>query len=780
MRFKENHSRFCKPGLVALILIISMLLPVVGIGAQKNDWLMYRHDEVRTGNSPLISDIIEPKIKWTFLTGDNVKSPPTVGDINDDRELEIVFGSNDKYLYALDRYGNELWNFAVLGSIVNSPTIGDIDGDGLNEIIFGGIFQDGGDPNLYVLNGEDGSLIWQFESAGVGGSHRGFQASALLHDLNDDGFDDVLIGSMDSYFYAFNGTNGDIIWQSEAFEHFIRASSPLGDLDKDGDLEVIVADNHAIVRNYDAVTGTLEWERNIGYGIEATPLLADVDGDHFFEIILFTIGGQGSSGDVVILNHDGSELWRSNVHIYFYTSPTILDIDGDGLVDIIGGDSNDHTIIAYKGTNGAILWETILPNCIWSQAPLVTADIDRDGTIEVIAGANPNLYCLSTEDGTIEWIFETSDHIWGQPTIADIEQDGLAEVIFGCYDDYLYVLENAYKPPVADAGENQTVYEGDVVQLNGSASYDLDGTIDSYEWDFDANVDSDGDGNSKNDIDATGPTPTHIYGDNGIYTVTLTDTDEQGLSDNDTCNITVLNVEPTVTIESATMDVEISLRVAGSKWSNVGLTLYEEDNIIGYLEVERWPGNPDDNPSYVNPSLPTILNMTKSYKAIVTYDPYPDNGDEIKGDQPNNGKDKKDNACNPVWIIMKFSDGSEEKIHHTFNTQQSKKRNSKHWNHVEPWEVDMNGYLIGHKFEVTSHITDPGSDDEKLTSTYGSQIFTVTYLNDPPNPDPYPSPEINPRDIMDNTAVIYEGADKLTLTVEDDDGDIGITSIDIS
>ncbi len=1021
MARKGEHSRICKAGLAASLLIFIMLIPATGVAAQDRDWLMYRYDIERRGNSPLTSNIIEPEIKWTFLTGDDVKSPPTVGDINNDGEFEVVFGSNDQHLYALDMYGNELWNFSVIGDIVCSPTIGDVDGDSLNEIVFGGYYQDSGDPYMYVLNGEDGSLLWQFETESSSSPHRGFQASALLHDINGDGINDILVGSLDFHFYAFNGPNGDVIWRSEIFEHFIRASSPIGDIDLDGDLEVVVVDNHAIVRVYNAVTGFLEWENTIGYGVEATPVIADVDGDGYGEIILFTIGrkGLGISGDAVVLNHDGTELWRSSVHTYFYTSPTVLDIDGDGLVDIIGGDSNDHTIIAYKGTDGTILWETVLPDSIWSQAPLVTADIDSDGVIEVIAGAYPNLYCLSTVDGSIEWIFETTEHIWGQPTIADLEQDGLAEILFGCNDDYLYVLENAYEPPVADAGEDQTIDEGDAVFFNGTGSYDpnydwhkldvnyasdaalylrtlwpigpgaggweggvmewvtfsssspfwiakkeghlgqgptgkeynyffkmhetgnftlhfrsgnghfytdvydvTDGTIlvsglfvdhgvaevvrhlneghvyrlyiyntlvtnpafpndldvifeiketdilltpdlDSlvyyvsqnpldlaiegpgvnditiysrnvqefyayyafqldhsndvvsggelgyswpphtpttgitpgeynditlplsdemnYSWDFDSNVDSDGDGDPTNDVDATGPTPIHVYGDDGVFTVTLTVLSiASKMKGEDTCNVTVLNVEPSVSLEvDLTMDVEVRLRVAGSKWSNVGMTVYEDDNPIGYLEVERWPGNPDDNPSYMGPALPTTLDLSKNYTAIVTYDPYPDNGDEIMGDQPNNGKDKKDNAGNPVWIILSFENGSEERMHHTFNTQQSMIRDSEHWNHVEPWEVELKGYLKGHNFELTTHITDPGSDDEILTYDYGTQSGAITYLNNPPNPDPYPSPEVNPVNIDDSLELAYEGPGILTLTVEDDDGGLGIATMEI-
>jgi len=68
----------------------------------------------------------------------------------------------------------------------------------------------------------------------------------------------------------------------------------------------------------------------------------------------------------------------------------------------------------------------------------------------------------------------------------------------------------------------------------------------SYKWDLNNLVDSDKDGNFTNDIDATGPTPSHIYGDDGIYTVTLTVEDGEGNTAIDTVNVTVNNVAPTI------------------------------------------------------------------------------------------------------------------------------------------------------------------------------------------------------------------------------------------
>ena len=83
--------------------------------------------------------------------------------------------------------------------------------------------------------------------------------------------------------------------------------------------------------------------------------------------------------------------------------------------------------------------------------------------------------------------------------------------------------------------------------------------------------------------------------------------------------------------------------------------------------------------------------------------------------------------------------------------------------------MDLNPQFVGLSFKITSHVTDPGSDDETLTYLYGSQTMIVTYLNNPPNSDPYPSPEVNPRDILATTTMIYEGPGTITLVVKDDD-----------
>lgn len=94
-------------------------------------------------------------------------------------------------------------------------------------------------------------------------------------------------------------------------------------------------------------------------------------------------------------------------------------------------------------------------------------------------------------------------------------------------------------PPTADAGGPYSGQEGAPISLDGSGSYDPDGFIVSYEWD----VDNDGDYD-----DATGVAPSVTFPDNGLYTVGLRVTDNEGATGTDTATVTVANVAPTVTL----------------------------------------------------------------------------------------------------------------------------------------------------------------------------------------------------------------------------------------
>ena len=107
----------------------------------------------------------------------------------------------------------------------------------------------------------------------------------------------------------------------------------------------------------------------------------------------------------------------------------------------------------------------------------------------------------------------------------------------------LHITDTGNQKPVADAGGSYLWVKDIPMTFDGSGSYDPDGIIVSYEWDF-------GDTNS-----GTGVSPTHTYTAAGNYTATLTVTDDGGKTDTDTADVTILESddEPPSKVEGLTV-----------------------------------------------------------------------------------------------------------------------------------------------------------------------------------------------------------------------------------
>jgi LysM repeat protein len=91
-------------------------------------------------------------------------------------------------------------------------------------------------------------------------------------------------------------------------------------------------------------------------------------------------------------------------------------------------------------------------------------------------------------------------------------------------------------PPTADAGGPYMAMRGKgqaIINFDGSNSTDPDGTISSYEWDFDDGSPSE-----------SGETVTHGYSDPRTYLVSLTVTDNCGEPGQDITNVTITGPTP--------------------------------------------------------------------------------------------------------------------------------------------------------------------------------------------------------------------------------------------
>ncbi|HUF51754.1 MAG TPA: PKD domain-containing protein [Longimicrobiales bacterium] len=111
------------------------------------------------------------------------------------------------------------------------------------------------------------------------------------------------------------------------------------------------------------------------------------------------------------------------------------------------------------------------------------------------------------------------------------------------YNTDINVIQENRAPVIGSMSVPATSTEGTSIDVTSSAS-DADNDPLTYSWDF-------GDGSSANTQNAT-----HVFADNGSYTVTLTVADGQGGVDTQNQTVVVSNVAPTATFNAPSSVVE--------------------------------------------------------------------------------------------------------------------------------------------------------------------------------------------------------------------------------
>ena len=106
--------------------------------------------------------------------------------------------------------------------------------------------------------------------------------------------------------------------------------------------------------------------------------------------------------------------------------------------------------------------------------------------------------------------------------------------------------------PVAVAGLDTLVQTYQNITFDGSKSYDLDGKIMNYTWNF-------GDGSSANNM-----IDVHFYANNGIYNASLLVADNDGATSLARINITVLNQPPVAFYPETSADTFQNISLNGS------------------------------------------------------------------------------------------------------------------------------------------------------------------------------------------------------------------------
>jgi len=124
------------------------------------------------------------------------------------------------------------------------------------------------------------------------------------------------------------------------------------------------------------------------------------------------------------------------------------------------------------------------------------------------------------------------------------------------------------QPPQADAGADVDIEVGDSVQFDGSASFDPDGTIETYVW--------------SNGI--AGVSGTRTFNEEGAETIILTVTDNDGLTDTDSMVVTVR--------KKAVVNFPAGKAVFfhnAAAWTNPSAHMWNA-NPAGSMSGTAWPG----------------------------------------------------------------------------------------------------------------------------------------------------------------------------------------------
>ncbi len=240
-------------------------------------------------------------ILWVYKTDDSIASSVAIGDVDVDGKPEVIVGTY-KYVCALNAEdGSVSWRyFSVNG--YSSPALGDIDGDRKLDVLIGRW-----DGKIHAINGEDGSALWAFQTAG------GVVSSPALADLDGDGKLEIAVGSEDGTLYVLDPPNAGsrVYWQGDGGTLSFNRTRNIKDIDRDLDFLSDVTETSFA---------------------KTDPLKSDTDGDELPDGWEFVYGLNPLSANDAAIDTDSDGL--SNLEEYqLGLDPTNPDTDNDGATD---------------------------------------------------------------------------------------------------------------------------------------------------------------------------------------------------------------------------------------------------------------------------------------------------------------------------------------------------------------------------------------------------------------------------------------------------------------
>lgn len=346
---------------------------------------------------------------------------------------------------------NQAWVQPVIGNLDDDNGDGVVDEDDVPEVV---LSMWGGTDYIVAIDGATGTEKWSYRN----GSSRGNLAIA---DVDADGEPEVIGASTSGYTIAIDGA-GTLEWTSTematALGYYMIT---VADLDEDGEPEVI--NNNIVMAGSD---GTTLWEMtadrtNCPYTIAGVGDVDQADGDQ--EVLwcgklydsdgdeLWDSGQRGNYGMwPVLLQADADDeaeigwagqawsLWEddgTNIYTVNYSSsqkhpgpPCAGDFDGDDIAEVAFPSYQNFVMYELDGTE---VWSVPMDDTS-GLAGCSGYDVNGDGPLEILFADQSTFKIFDGATGATLYTYSNhrSGTIFEYPSVADIDADGHAEIVF--------------------------------------------------------------------------------------------------------------------------------------------------------------------------------------------------------------------------------------------------------------------------------------------------------------------------------------------------------------
>lgn len=445
-----------------------------------------QHTGVGNPTTKGISTGAEKWDNWPDIYGNGIESwGTTIGNFVDNiagtytKNVEHVVYAERGIVYIVDgEDGAHMWELdadlidgvADSNVVYTTPTLGYLNNNNKLDIVFGtdegGIYvyepkitYDSQTGYTWSTNNVNTEIYWSYI---INGSLN--HSSPTLADLNGDTKLDVVI-TTDHQILALDVYNKQKLWVQEIDTDMISTPAIYKDV---GENRVVVTgfretDFNFSVYMYSASGVTLN-VIPIELGILLylptilpTPAVAEIDGNtnNGQEIVILTPFEDNVNGKVHLLNVDGSEVWATAsgaILGQFDASPAIADLDSDGNKEIIASSWEmiglpptnyiQSRIYVIAGKNGSIVWQRakdtissisldILDERQIASPVVENVDTDANGVLDIVVATTPVVYAIDGKNGTELWEYElgeTNRVLWSSPALGDIDNDEFLDI----------------------------------------------------------------------------------------------------------------------------------------------------------------------------------------------------------------------------------------------------------------------------------------------------------------------------------------------------------------